>query len=365
MHAVSVGEVMAALPILRKVRERDPDLEIVLSVTTSSGHRTAQEKAAGLFDHLVYFPIDVYRCVLSGLVKVRPSVVAIMETELWMNFCDASQNLSAKVLLVNGRISDRSFPKSLKLRFFYKDLLSRFNSCLMQSETDRERILALGAKSTEVLGNSKYDEAVEGLSANAEVWRETLGVDPKLPVVVVGSTRSEIEEKLILDGLTSIGSQIIWAPRHIERTEDIIKQLESRGISAKKRSLSGNLNDCRVLILDTYGELSHVYSVADLVIIGGGFDHLGGQNILQPLALGKPVIHGPHMENFKDIADESLRVGASVVAHNSVELKEVVESLLANIAKREEMGIAAHQMVKSHTGASERYAKAIIEASLL
>jgi len=127
LHAVSVGEVVAAMPILREVRTLAPDLEIVLSVTTSSGHQTARDKAEGLFDHLVYYPIDVYRFVLAGLVRVRPSVVAIMETELWMNFLDAAHNMGIKTLLVNGRISDRSFPRASKFRFFYHDLLTRMD----------------------------------------------------------------------------------------------------------------------------------------------------------------------------------------------------------------------------------------------
>ena len=185
-HAVSVGEVVAAMPVLREIRARLPDHEIVLSVTTSSGHQTAREKAEGLFDHLIYFPIDVARLQLSAMQRVRPSVVAIMETELWFNFLWAAKVFDAKTLLINGRISDRSFPRSMRLRFFYRSLLKNLDRCLMQTETDAERISALGGQRVEVLGNSKFDQAVEGIDADPVALRSEFGIDPSKPTIVVG-----------------------------------------------------------------------------------------------------------------------------------------------------------------------------------
>ena len=145
IHAVSVGEVIAVMPILAELRAKAPDCEIVLSVTTSSGHQTAREKAQGLYDLLVYFPIDVARFQLAAMQRVQPRVVAIMETELWFNFLWAAKVFDAATLLVNGRISDRSFRRSIRARFFYRALLSRMDRCLMQTQEDADRISALGA----------------------------------------------------------------------------------------------------------------------------------------------------------------------------------------------------------------------------
>ncbi|MBS1723571.1 MAG: 3-deoxy-D-manno-octulosonic acid transferase [Armatimonadetes bacterium] len=362
MHAVSVGEVMAALPILRAVRAKDPSLEIVLSVTTSSGHKTAQDAGEGLFDHLVYYPIDVYRFVLAGLARVRPTVVAVMETELWMNFLDAAKNIGATTMLVNGRISDRSFPRARLFRFFYRSLLTRIDRCLMQSETDRERILALGAKEAEVFGNCKFDQAAEGLDADPEHWRSELGLSNDRPVVVIGSTRSEMEEDFVLQAIRGLDAQVVWAPRHLERTGAIKSLLEGAGVSVRLRS-QGSAPPSQVVLLDTYGELSQVYSVADIVVIGGGFDDLGGQNLIQPLAHGKPVIHGPNMQNFKDVTEAADRAGAARCVRTPSELRTALETLLADKALRVRMGGLATDLVKVNLGASERYAEAIVRAS--
>ncbi|MBS1712936.1 MAG: 3-deoxy-D-manno-octulosonic acid transferase [Armatimonadetes bacterium] len=367
IHAVSVGEVMAALPVLREVRQVGPDVEIVLSVTTSSGHRTATG-FPDAYDRLVYFPIDVYRFVLAALVRVRPTVVAVMETELWMNFLDASQNLGATTILINGRISDRSFPRARTFRFFYRDLLRRVDRCLMQTTVDAERITALGARSVEVFGNCKYDQALEGLDAQPGVWRGELGLDPERPTLVVGSTRSEREEALVVEALGTMkteGLQVVWAPRHLERTDAIVAALAGLPGGAVRRSQSRSLagSGSRVMVLDTYGELAQVYCVADAVVIGGGFDDLGGQNILQPLAHGKPVVHGPHMQNFRDVATAATARGCSLTVSDAASLAATLDGLFADPEGRARMGAAARELVAENLGASRRYAEAVVAAA--
>ncbi len=367
LHAVSVGEVLAAIPILKEVRLLDPDLEIVLSVTTSSGHQTAREQPEGLFDHLVYYPIDVYRFVLAGLVRVRPSVVAVMETELWLNFLDASKNVRAQTVLVNGRISDRSFPRARALRFFYKDLLKRVDRCLMQSPRDADRIKVLGGRNVEVVGNCKFDQALEGLDADPVAWRKELGIDPARPVVVIGSTRGELEERLVCDGIDSTDAQYIWAPRHLERADALEAELRARSFRVVRRSRGDRLEPTgtvkEVLLLDTYGELAQVYCVADVVVIGGGFDRLGGQNLMQALAHGKPVVHGPHMQNFRDATEMAHSSGAAFTASTSQELRATLDSLLSNAELRRVAGEAASAMVKASQGSSRKYAQAIVSAA--
>ena len=359
IHAVSVGEVVASMPILESLRAELPDHEIVLSVTTSSGHQTAREKAAGFYDHLVYFPIDVARFQLSAMQRVQPSVVAIMETELWMDFLWAAKVFDARTMLINGRISDRSFPRSRRLRFFYKVLLAQVDRCLMQSDHDVARIEALGASSAETFGNCKFDQALGALDADPVEWREKLGLDPEVPTIVIGSTRGEEEEKFVLDALEQLGIdglQIIHAPRHMERVEALSGAVRERFGSVGLRSQGDR---SRYLILDSYGELDQVYSVADVVIIGGGFDNLGGQNLVQPLALGKPVLHGPHMQNFREVAAAAVGVGASLICGTPNDLAARMRELLADPDRRAIMGAQASRLVKENSGASERYASAI------
>lgn len=360
VHAVSVGEVVAALPILREVRELAPEAQIVLSVTTSSGHQTAREKALGLFDELVYFPIDVPRFVLAALVRVKPDVIAVMETELWMNFCQVAKNLGMPVLVVNGRISDRSYPRALKVRWFYRALLRTVSGCLMQTETDASRIRDLGAESAEVLGNCKFDEAVAGTDLGGKDWRVELGIGAEDRVVVVGSTRGEVEEEFVFGALKEVWGevdQVVWAPRHMERADAIASRagVEFGDVARRSKGETG-----KFLLLDTYGELSAVYSVADVVVVGGGFDNLGGQNIIQPLAHGKPVVHGLHMQNFRDVSEMAGRSGATLVVGTSGELALGLRELLGDGELRERMGSAARELVGAQVGASRRYAERIV-----
>lgn len=374
IHAVSVGEVMAAVPVLRQVRALMPGHHIVLSVTTSSGHRTAREHAVDAYDTLVYFPIDVLRYQMGAMLRVSPDVVAVMETELWFNFFWSAKHLEIPTMLINGRISDRSFPKSKKLSFFYKALLKRVDRCLMQTQVDADRIKALGAKNAEVFGNCKFDQAVDGLDADVEWWRESLGLDelrlaladsnvevePRRPVIVIGSTRGEQEERIVAEALEGLDVAVVWAPRHLERADNVATQMIDSFGSCARRS---NAEQGRFVLLDTYGELSKVYAVADVVIIGGGFEDLGGQNLLQPLAHGKPVLHGPHMQNFKDVTRTALDRGASRECADARELRAAVIELIANPDLRAKMGKAGQAFVQENEGASRRYAQAIADAA--
>ncbi|HRI44248.1 MAG TPA: glycosyltransferase N-terminal domain-containing protein [Fimbriimonadaceae bacterium] len=361
IHAVSVGEVVAAMPILAEVRSLLPDHEIVLSVTTSSGHQTARERATGLYDHLVYFPIDVARFQMAAMTRVRPEVVAVMETELWLNFLWAAQAMGAATLLVNGRISDRSFPRARKVRFFYRSLLRYLDRALMQTELDADRIRALGAEHAEVFGNCKFDEgALEEVDPVA--LRREFGIGEGEAVVVLGSTRGEEEEALVLDAIERLdrpGLKIIHAPRHLERADALADAVAARfgSVARRSRGESG-----RYLVLDTYGELGRVYALADVAIVGGGFSNFGGQNLIQPLAHGKPVIHGPNMQNFAFAARAAADAGASIVASNADELAAALGDLLDEPERRSRMGQEAKALVAKHRGAARRYAEAIAAA---
>lgn len=362
IHAVSVGEVMASLPILKELCQRDPSIKIVLTTTTSSGHRTAVDQATELVDHIAYFPIDVFLFQMSAIAHVRPKVIAIMETELWLNFLEAGKIVGAKTMLLNGRISDRSYPRALKLQFFYASLLKRVDRCLMQTHLDADRITALGGKSVEIFGNSKFDEALAPAKASPDEWRERLGLTAEDFVIVIGSTRSEEEEALVIDAMIKLerrNLKIIHAPRHLERAGPLGQLVVERfgPVALRSKGETGEY-----LILDTYGELGEVYSVADIAIIGGGFSNLGGQNLLQPMALGKPVIHGPHMHNFAAVASAAEKCGATITVDSAQKLTDALNELRLDANRRNAMGAAALAFVHQHAGASARYADAILQA---
>ena len=360
VHAVSVGEVVAARPLLRALRQELPRHEIVLSVTTSSGHRTAREASEKLFDFLVYLPLDVPRFTLSAMQRVRPDALVVMETELWMNLFWAANAFDAKVFVANARLSDRSFPRARRLTAFYRALLGMVDGVFAQSETDAERFRSLGAKIVENTGNLKFDGALEGLDHGTD-WRAELGLDER-PVVVVGSLRAE-EFSVFADVIArSNGIQWVVAPRHIERTEDLIEEFagaefrhEGEKMTFGRRS-EGTAGD--LTLLDTYGELARVYAIADVAIIGGSFERLGGQNPIQPLAWGKPVLHGPHMANFRDVASLAQTAGAALACDAEI-LPHLLAELLDDPERRARMGAAAQDLVRANRGAAARMARAV------
>lgn len=365
IHAVSVGEVMASLPVLKALRQRLPGWEILLSTTTSSGHKTAREQAQGLFDHLVYFPIDVPRFVIRAMARVKPSVVAVMETELWMNFLWAAKEFGAATFLINGRISDRNYSRSRFVKFFYHSLLALVDRRLMQTQADAERIISLGGGKAEIIGNTKFDQAVEGLGASSTFWRNEIGAEPGDFVVVVGSSRGEVDEAAILAGLKLAlpelkGAKVVWAPRHLERAPQVLAQGKAAWGSGGLRSEGSN---DAFLVLDTYGELSQVYAAADAVVIGGGFDKLGGQNLIQPLGHGKPVLHGRHMHNFRQVVEQSVASGASISCPDSAALGAALAMLRESPEERQRMGEAGRALVMAGLGAGERTAEAIALAA--
>lgn len=357
VHAVSVGEVIAARPVLAALRNINPRFEVVLTCTTSTGHSVARGLLGKSVDHLFYFPIDVPHACKRAIGRVQPDAVAIMETELWMNFLHFAKRSGAKTLIINGRISKRSFARARKFRFFYRALLEYVDRCLMQTQRDVERILHLGAISAEVYGNSKYDEAE---FSPTHPLREVLGIPHGEPWIVVGSVRGEFEEDLVLSALQGLQCRILFAPRHIERASAILEKARTRGFAADLRTTGKS--EAKFIVLDTYGELNAAYSGATVAIIGGGFDKLGGQNIIQPMAAGCPVVCGPHMDNFREPFEDGKAAGAILVAATPTELGACVQRILNESDLRNRMSQAARKLIETRRGASLKYAHAIAQA---
>lgn len=355
LHAVSVGEVRAAEPILRELRSQLPDHEVVLTVTTSTGYGVAQRLIGTLADGVFYFPLDIPRFCVNAMFRVEPAVVAVMETELWMNFLAAAKSVGARTCLLNARVSDRSFRRARWLRFFYRAVLARVDECLAQSDVDAERLRFLGAHSVKVIGNCKFDEELGGTPGPS--FRSLMKVGEGERLIVVGSVRGEEEERLVLEALKGLKARILFAPRHIERAGEVVALAKALGYEVGLRSV-GEL-DKQLVVLDTLGELGGAYVGADVAIVGGGFSRLGGQNLIQPMAAGVPVICGPHMFNFRSAFEEARREAAVVVAHDAVSLRSAVEMLLSDADRRARMGEAGRRIVDRNRGSARRYAEEV------
>jgi 3-deoxy-D-manno-octulosonic-acid transferase len=261
------------------------------------------------------------------------------------------------VLMANARLSDRSYARRGWLRWVYRPTLRRVALVMAQSDEDARRLRELGAERAVAMGNTKFDQAVASIGAGQEDWRAELGLPEGAPVVVVGSTRSELEERLVATALADprlADAAVVWAPRHVERAEAVAGALRSAGRDPVFRSRSGKGAS---VVLDTYGELARVYSAATVVVVGGGFDALGGQDIIQPMAHGKPVVHGPHMHNFRDVARLAAEAGAAVQCPpDAAGLADALASLLADPGRCAALGSAGRALVEAHLGAGQRIA---------
>jgi len=355
VHAVSVGEVKAAEPILRELRALLPDFEIALTATTSTGYGLARSLQGTVVDYVFYFPVDVPRFCVNALLRVEPCVVAVLETELWLNFLQSARSLGARTCLLNARISDRSFRRARYLRWFYRSVFRHVEFCGAQSEQDAERLRYLGAQEVQVLGNSKFDEAPPARAERS--FRDRMGVREGEALIVVGSVRGEEEEDFVLDALQGLPVRVLFAPRHVERAGAIQQKAGARGFEVGLRSREEW--DRPFVILDTIGELAGAYEGADLAIVGGGFSPSGGQNLIQPMAVGVPTLCGPHMSNFREVFESAQRVGAVAVASSPEELRETVQRLLADGETRARMGAAGKDLVERNRGSSRRYAEVV------
>lgn len=357
VHAVSVGETIAAAPLLKGLASRDRSLSLFVSTVTDTGQQVAGERV-GAEARVIYVPFDLPWSVNRALDLIQPSLLVIMETELWPNLIRTASARRIPVLLVNGRISERSYRGYRRIRFFVSDLLRSVSMCCMQNEIYAQRIRDLGApqERVRVVGSLKFD--TQPLKSVPE-WTGILSG----PVIVAGSTH-RTEEDLILDAFVALRRDfpdlnVILAPRHPERFREVEELTRKRGLAYLKRSeldrtaVAGKERKSGiVVILDAMGELSAVYGSCDVAVMGGSFISHGGQNPLEPAYWAKPIVCGPHMENFPFIAEFYRRGGAAEVdAH---ELTAHLHALLSSPEKRAAMGNNARALCEENAGASGR-----------
>ncbi len=367
IHAVSVGEVLAARPLVPALRQRLPRHRIFLSTTTMTGNAVAKKTVRGI-DGLFYAPFDFPHPVRHALEVLNPSVLVLVETELWPNLIHEAHRRGTRIALVNGRISPRSFPRYQRVAGFARRVLSEIDLFLMQGEPHAERIRAMGAPADRVAvtGNLKFD-AVEPARLPERVVRLLQGGTSATsrPLWIAGST-VEGEEELVLTAFHRVRERVpqarlLVAPRHPERFAQVPLLVEAAGFRCLRRSGldPAAWQDGEVMLLDTLGELSQLYALASVVFVGGSLVPSGGHNILEPAVAGKPVIVGPHMENFQEIADQFRLEQAMVQVGSADELGEEVASLLLDHHRRLGLGERARQLVGRNRGAVDRSTDAL------
>jgi 3-deoxy-D-manno-octulosonic-acid transferase len=357
IHAVSVGESAAAVPLVEEIRRRWPELGIVVSTITPTGARIVAERLAGAATHR-YFPIDLPGPVRRALDAARPRFFIAIETELWPNFLRALARRRIPAMIANGRISDRSFRRYRWVRVLMRRVLANVSVFAMQTEEDARRIIALGAAPSRVVvtGNLKSDLVPEAAGDEPAIWRERLGLGADTRVWIAGSTHRG-EEALVLDAFLSArtrcpGLALLLAPRHPERAGEVEDLIRARGLAAVRRSrLPAGGAPGAVVILDTVGELAALYALAEVVFVGGSLVPIGGHNVLEPAMRGKPVLVGPHTSNFREGADLLQRSGGGLVVKDGPELERELARLLEDRDLARRMGEAARHAFAGRQGA--------------
>lgn len=373
LHAVSVGEVTAAAPIAAALRARFPGACIVLSTSTETGQEIARKLVTAATAH-IYYPLDLPRVVRKVLDRVRPDLFIPVETELWPNFIRICRERGTRIIMVNGRISPRSFGRYRATRFFWRGILGSLDDAGVISRTDGERLAAIGMpqQRIHVLGNAKYDSlAARVFPELAQEIAGRLGIAPGEEALVAGSTH-EGEEAVVLEVYRRLreirpGFRLILVPRHIERGDAVAGLVRGAGFECIRMSeiaAGRSRGDDRVILVDVIGELFKVYSLATVVFCGGSLVPRGGQNLLEAAAWGKVVFHGPHMEDFREERALLEEAGAGILIRNADGLFEGIRSLLEAPELLREKGEAGKRAVAANRGAAARYASLIADVAL-
>jgi 3-deoxy-D-manno-octulosonic-acid transferase len=359
VHAVSVGEVQAAAPLVNALLARFPNVPLVLTTVTPTG----RARAEALFKNRVdvrYVPVDLPGAVRRFFARVRPRLAVILETEIWPNLYNRCGKLGVPLVMASARISPRSVNRYRRLVGLFRDALSHGIFIAAQSSEDAERFRSIGAspERTHVIGNIKFDFGYPpDIEARGHELRTLLGVHR--PVWVAGSTHAK-EEDVLLDAHALIRRRhrdalLVLVPRHPPRFGDVAAMLKERGIPYVTRtSGAAPAPDTRVFLLDTLGELPPFYAAGDVAFVGGTLVPIGGHNLLEPAALAEPIVAGPHNFNSADVAKRLIERGAVRIVHDAPELAQVVGDLLHDPAARAQMGAAGRRVVDENRGAVGR-----------
>ncbi|BCA54248.1 3-deoxy-D-manno-octulosonic-acid transferase [Nitrospira sp. KM1] len=368
IHAVSLGEAVAVTPLVLALHHRHPELRFMVSTVTETGREAVEQRLAGIAEHC-YAPLDFPWAVSRTIASLRPIIYIFVETELWPNLLRSLSLAGVPTVMVNGRLSTRSFARQQwkPVRAFYRPMLRSLRLCLMQSDRDVERIVALGADPAGVrrTGNIKFDQMTPSIAGQRDL-REALGFGPDDLLIVAGSTHPGEEEALMGCYHTIIEryptARLIVAPRHIERSGQVESLARDRGFTVRRRSAiegRGRTDKPQVLVLDSRGELAAVYREALVAFVGGTLVPVGGHNLLEPAVWGKPVVFGPHTDHCAEIANLLLQARGGVRVTDETDLTGRMMALFEQIEERHRMGQAALSVVKQNQGALEATLEAI------
>jgi 3-deoxy-D-manno-octulosonic-acid transferase len=384
IHAVSVGEVLSGITLARRLKEAYPNRPLVISTTTQTGQALARERMP-FADAVIYFPLDWAFCVRRALNAVRPSVVLVLETEIWPNFLREAGQRKIPVLFVSGRISDRSFARYQRylgifgsfLQPFFKDALSNASAFLMQSEKDAERVRAFGAPADRVIvsGNLKYDLELPASTPLSSWLANEIKRSGRSPIIVAGSVVATEEPHALIAFGTLQGEYpkalLVLAPRKPEcfdSAAEFIDESHRKFIRRSQLPIPGPSqsqalqsfdnstipNDVTVLLIDSIGELASLYALADGAFVGGSLVSSGGHNILEPAAFGKIPVFGPSMENFSEIASRFVSAGAAIQVESPEDAGVAWIELFREPERMKKMGETARHLVAGSRGATDR-----------
>lgn len=370
VHAVSVGEVMALLPLIKEIREKHPDYRVVITTVTETGS-IAAKKIKRSDEIVVFLPFDITFIIKKVIRYIMPAALIIVETELWPNLIREIARSRVKIFLVNGRISDNSLSRYRLIKPLLKNLLAKIDLLFMQTEDQKIRIISLGADPSRVTapGNMKFDAifSEDMFKQDEEKIRLSLGLDTRDELFIAGSTHPG-EEEIILSSYLEVKEKfaslrLLIAPRHIKRIKELQKLIIDYGLNPLLMSrlsvISSKISGRDILILDTIGLLRSLYSVAEIAFVGGSLVKRGGQNMIEPATFAKPLLLGPYTYNFRDIVEIFLEENAAIVVKDTQTLTESLRALLSDAALRDSLGKSAQRVVRSSRGATARILRSI------
>jgi 3-deoxy-D-manno-octulosonic-acid transferase len=360
LHGASAGDLLSLQPMMTELKARLPGCCIVVTTITNSGLAMARKKLEGVADVVVYAPYDLPGATRRAVAALKPDLLVLEYTEIWPNLIRAARKAGVRIALTNGRFNPAKLSRYRAFFGVIGNPLRRIDCFLMRSDEEAERVLALGAAPDRVwvTGNTKFDALVlDGADGKEHALRAEMRLREDAPVLMAGSTH-EGEEELVLGVYRKLLArhprlQLVVAPRYVERSGRIMALAMEADLSVRLRSAGPAAGHAQVTVLDTIGELAVAYRLATLVFVGGSFVTRGGQNVLEPAAQGRPVLFGPHMENFKDSVQVLQGRGGLQVATPD-QLLKVADELLSRPDQLEELGVLARRSVTSIRGASAR-----------
>lgn len=357
VHAVSVGETLAAIPLIKRLQQRHPDRRILVTTMTPTGSERVRASLGASVDH-VYMPYDLPHLVNRFLSRVRPSLLVVMETEVWPNIVSQCHRHGIPVILANARLSEGSLRGYQKVAFLARPVFRRLHWIAAQSEADATRYRALGVapEKITVTGSIKYDVAVGSETrAAAASLRASLGARP----VWIAASTHEGEEETLIEAHRALRQHhpqalLIMVPRHPERFDPVARRIRAAGLSLSRRSKGGETQNCAVYLGDTMGELLMLFGAADLAFVGGSLIRRGGHNPLEPAAWSLPVMVGPHVFNFATVCQRLSEKGGLLTVADGQALQAQLVALMDDPRRREAIGQSARAVVAANRGALDR-----------